>query len=103
MNIQLNQAIIESESHINKEIIRCLNCLYSTIAGTCALDRDFGISIECIDQPLPIAKNLYALDVTEKTKKYENRVNVIEVTFEVKEEKMIPHIKIELNEEEEVE
>lgn len=98
MNIQLNRAVIESETHISSEILRCLNCLYSTIEGTCALDRDFGLTIECVDQPLPVAKNLYALDVTEKTEKYESRVSVKEVTFEVVKEKLVPHIKIELKE-----
>lgn len=92
-------AVIDSDGFLSEDILSCLHCLYSTVEGTQPLDREFGLSIECVDKPLPIAKNLYALDVVEKTEKYEPRVEVTEVTFEVDGEAiLIPHVKVALNE-----
>ena len=95
----ITNAVIEHDGYLNDDIINCLNCLYATVEGTCPMDREFGLSIECLDKPLPIAKNLYALDVVEKTEKYEPRAEVTEVTFEVDgDANLKPHIKVALNE-----
>lgn len=94
----ITNAVIDSDGFLDDDIIRNLQCLYSTVEGTCPMDREFGLSIECVDKPLAIAKNLYALDVVEKTEKYEPRVEVTEVTFEVDGDTLKPHVKIALNE-----
>lgn len=64
-----------------EEIVRNLTTLYGTIAGTVPLDRNFGLSKECISYPIPVAENMIALEITEKTELYEPRVEVEEVTF----------------------
>lgn len=96
--IDMNRAIIDSDGILSEDIINCLRCLYSTVEGTCPMDREFGITIEAVDKPPKVAKNIYALDIVEKTEKYEPRVEVKEVTFEVEGEKLVPHIKVRENE-----
>ena len=96
--IDISSAIIDREGNLNEDVLACLRCLYSTVEGTCPMDREFGITIEAVDKPPQIAKNIYALDVVEKTEKYEQRVEVKEVTFELVGEKLIPHIKLIENE-----
>lgn len=88
----ISNPILNTDGEISQEIIRCLNTLYSTVEGTQPMDREFGLSIDCVDKPLPIAKNLYTLDVIEKTEKYEPRVEVSDVTFKVEHETLIPTI-----------
>lgn len=95
----IENAVIDHDGFLNEDILNSLQCLYSTVEGTCPMDRAYGLSIECIDKPLPIAKNLYALDVVEKTEKYEPRVEIADVTFEVDGETLKPHIKVRENEE----
>lgn len=95
--IDINNAVIESD-RLSDDIMNCLNCLYSTVEGTCPMDREFGITIEAVDKPQQVAKNIYALDVVEKTEKYIPSVEVEEVTFEVDGERLIPHIKLKENE-----
>lgn len=65
-----------------EDIRMCLATLYSVRKGTQPLDREFGINWDFLDQPLNIAKNMFALEVIEKTKKYEKRVNITKVEYE---------------------
>lgn len=75
-----------------EEITRCLRTLYSTRAGSQPLDRNFGLDWGFIDKPLPVAQQEYAFEVIKKTREYEPRVRVKEVTYAVKDGKMIPTI-----------
>ena len=77
------------------DIKRCVENLYSTRAGTQPLDREFGIDYEgVIGFPLNTAKNLLALEITEKTEKYEPRVSVksVESTVDAVSGRLIPTI-----------
>lgn len=96
--IDMNSAVIDSDELLSQDIMKRLNCLYSTVEGTCPMNREFGITIEAVDKPPQVAKNIYALDVVEKTEKYIPDVEVEEVTFEVDGENLIPHIKLKENE-----
>lgn len=64
-----------------EDIVKCLSTLYTTVAGTAPMDRNFGIDNTFLDMPINVAENLYALEVTEKTEIYEPRVNVVDVDF----------------------
>ena len=78
----------ESEA---RDIRRCLTALYSVRVGEQPLDRAFGLDWSCLDQPGPIAKNLLALEIIEKTKKYESRAAVDRVEFQTGEDgQLIP-------------
>ncbi len=64
------------------EILRNLSTLYGTVEGTIPLDRSFGLSQDYLSYPVPVAENMIALEITEKTELYEPRVEVEEITFE---------------------
>lgn len=64
-----------------EDIKRCLMTLYSTKAGQQPLDREFGLTSDFIGAPIEACKNLFALEVIEKTERYEPRVQVIDVTY----------------------
>lgn len=64
-----------------EDIRRCLETLYTVRTGEQPLDREFGIDNSFLDQPINIAKNLFTLEVIEKTKRYETRVEVEEVEY----------------------
>lgn len=63
-----------------EEIDRNLSALYSTPAGTCAGDRSYGLAIQNIGKPAPVAENLLALEIIEKTEIYEPRVTVLNIS-----------------------
>lgn len=68
-----------------REIIRNLQVLYATVEGEQALDREFGISRDVMDNPLESAKALLAAEYVRKTEKYEPRARVIRVEWENRE------------------
>lgn len=94
--IDIKEAVIninEVEENEAEDIRRCLTTLYSVREGEQPLDRDFGLKQEFLDQPVPIAKNLLALEVIEKTQRYEKRVKEEKVEYEAgKEGQLIPVI-----------
>lgn len=68
----------------NEDILRSLNTLYSTRAGSQPMRRDFGIDYDgVVGFPLEVAKNKLALEIIEKTEIYEPRVTVDSVDFKV--------------------
>lgn len=94
--ISIQEAVIrisEIEESEAEDIRKCLTTLYSVREGEQPLDRDFGLKQEFLDQPVPIAKNMLALEVIEKTQRYEKRVKVDKVDYAASEEgQLIPII-----------
>ncbi len=73
------------------DIRRCLTALYSVREGEQPLDREFGLASEFQDKNINIARNLLALEIIKKTKKYETRVQVEKVDYQATEEgRLIP-------------
>ena len=72
---------IVQHSSAADDVRRCLEILYGTPAGTLALDRDFGLSWDPLDLPLPAAQAAIAAEIIEKTTKYEPRARVAEITW----------------------
>lgn len=64
------------DASIIQEINRNISVLISTPAGTCAGDRNYGISGSFIRLPLPVAENLLAIELIEKVPLYEPRAEV---------------------------
>lgn len=83
MTINTDNLIINFDYSGKKieDIKRCLVTLYSTKAGQQPLDREFGLSSDFVGTPIEVCKNLFALEVIEKTERYEPRVQVIDVTY----------------------
>lgn len=69
------------DSPEQEDISRCLRTLYATRKGSQPLDRNFGLDWSFIDKPLPVAQQEYAFEVIKKTREYEPRVKVKEVTY----------------------
>lgn len=82
-----------------EEIYQNLQVIYTTPVGTVAFDREFGIDIDVLDNPIPIAKGRLIVELIEKTRKYEPRAIVKEVTFKRSEKdgKLIPKVVIEID------
>lgn len=72
----------------------CLETLLSVRAGSQPMDREFGLDIDQVaGYPLDVAKNMLALEIIEKVRIYEPRVEVDNVEFEANTDgQLIPHI-----------
>ncbi len=66
------------------DIKQCLETLLSIQAGSQPLDRELGIDFEgIVSYPLNVARNMLSLEIIEKVNRYESRVEVDSVQFEV--------------------
>ncbi len=66
------------------DIKQCLETLLSIQAGSQPLDRELGIDFEgVVGYPLNVARNMLSLEIIEKVARYEPRVEVDSVQFEV--------------------
>ncbi len=96
--IDLKEAVILLNDITGEEaedIRRCLTTLYSVREGEQPLDRDFGLSWEFMDRPENIARNVLALEIIKKTKRYEPRAAVEKVEYKTgKEGQTIPVIRL---------
>ena len=78
-----------------EEVQRNLLLLYETAEGTCPGDRRFGLNQEFVDCPINVAENLFALELIEKTGIYEERAEIIDISYEhAKNGNLTPRINI---------
>ena len=84
INTQETVILIEAgnvDDSTKEEVYRNLQVLYGTETGEQALDRDFGIDIDILDNPQETAKALLAAEFVRKTEQYEPRVRVVKVEW----------------------
>lgn len=74
--------ILPSSSTLEEDVYRCLLTLYGSRAGEQALDRDFGLDIDCLSQPTEAAEALFTSEIARKTARYEPRVRVVRVDYQ---------------------
>lgn len=84
--IYVEDTIVEIEAgtvddRTAQEVYRNLQVLYGTETGEQALDREFGIDINILDNPQEAAKALLTAEFVRKTKQYEPRVRVMRVEW----------------------
>ena len=96
--IDFSSVNIEFAAQGNDEIYQNLKTLYTTVEGTVPFDPEFGININYIDEPIPIAKGRLIAEYTRKTRKFEQRASVQEVTFNIDETlgSLVPRVVIKL-------
>lgn len=85
------------------DIKQCLETLCSIQAGSQPLDRALGIDYDgIVGYPLNVAKNMLSLEIIEKIKTYEPRVEVESVDVKIGVDgQLIPHVHLVKSEEEE--
>lgn len=100
MVIDLNSVSININLNAQgaEEIYQNLQVLYTTSEGTVPFDREFGINLDMLDYPIPLAEGKLIVEYTEKTKRFEPRASVKEVIFEhsSKEGVLVPKVVIEI-------
>lgn len=67
----------------NDEIIRNLNVIYTTPKGSLPFDRNFGVDISILDEPIDIAKAKLTVEIISQTQKYEERASIKEISFDI--------------------
>ena len=95
------QIIINSayEKKLREEIFDKIKFLLTLIKGTIPMNREIGLESDIVDLPMYAAQNRYTVSAMELIEKFETRVTVDEISFEIFENtgKMIPKVVVTYN------
>lgn len=89
-------------SSAEAEILQNVRTILTTRKGTVPLDRNFGLSQEFLDRPLPVAQAMLNTDIIDQIRTYEPRAQVISVGFDPDlsvpaDGKLVPRVRIGVN------
>ena len=62
------------------------NAYTQTAEGTCPLDREFGLNTDFVGMPMDVAKSQFAVEIIDKTDRYEPRATVKDINFSFNED-----------------
>ena len=71
-----------SDGDQDRDVYNRLITLYGSRVGEQALDREFGLNMDCLSLPVEAAEAKLTAEIIRKTKKYEPRAQVLEVSYE---------------------
>lgn len=95
------QIIINSlyEKKLREEIFNKIKFLLTLVKGTIPMNREIGLESDIVDLPMYEAQNRYTVSAMELIEKFEPRVTVDEISFEIYENtgKMIPKVVVTYN------
>lgn len=67
---------------VTEEVIQNVQTILGTVKGSVPLNRDFGVDIEAVDLPQPMAMMQLRIDIIEAIQKYEPRAIIRAIDFE---------------------
>ena len=82
-----------------KSVLQNIAIILRTQKHTVPLYRDFGLAMQFLDKPMAVARSLLIAEIHETITVYEQRANVLNVTFEIDEAvpgKLIPTVEVEI-------
>lgn len=87
------------ETNTTRSILQNISVILRTYLGSCPLYRDFGITADYLDRPIPVAKTLMIADIRDAVNEWEPRANVLGITFQDDSElpgRLIPTVEVEI-------
>lgn len=66
---------------VAQDVERSLTAMFATLKGTMPLKREYGIDPSVLDNPLSVAKTLLAEEIYTCADTYEERAQVLDVSF----------------------
>ena len=82
-----------------ESVLQNIAVILSTPKGSVPMYRDFGISVDILDRPIPVAKAMMTADIKEAIERWEPRALFISVEFMEDElnGRLIPMVAVEIN------
>lgn len=85
-----------SISGTTSEISNTLKTIFTTPQGTVPFDRNFGVDMSILDEPVNLAQGKLIVEFTRKVQLYEPRVKVKEVNFVTDDNNnLVPKVRVE--------
>ncbi len=88
-------------SNIIEEVIQNVQCILSSMQGTCPMYREFGVNNRALDRPYPIAKSIIINDIYDAIQEFEPRADIKNISFKENENNILlgrlnPVVEIEI-------
>lgn len=80
--VTLNNIVDFAPENTTNEVLQNVRTILNTRVGTVPLARDFGISWEHVDMPMPVARSVMQGAVIDAIEEFEPRARVENVTFD---------------------
>lgn len=80
--VTLNNAVDFAPESPTAEVLQNVRTILNTRVGTVPLARDFGISWEHVDMPMPVARSVMQGVIIDAIEEFEPRARVENVTFD---------------------
>ena len=82
-----------------ESVLQNIAVILSTPKGSVPMYRDFGISVDILNRPIPVAKAMMTADIKEAIERWEPRALFISVEFMEDElnGRLIPMVEVEIN------
>lgn len=90
------------EEETVQSVLQNIAVILSTMRGSVPLYRDFGLTMEFLDKPVPVAKVMMISEVREAIERWEPRATVTSVTFSEDPAQpgvLIPTVEVEISDE----
>lgn len=68
---------------VDDDTLNRINLLFSTPKGTMPNDREYGIDISFLDNPINVSESLFVIEASYALEKYEKTITVDSVEFNV--------------------
>lgn len=81
-------------------VLQNIALILSTRQGSVPMYRDFGLPMDFVDKPIPVARVLMIAAVREAVEKWEPRATVLGVTFDASAEqegRLVPIVEVDIN------
>lgn len=88
-----------SEADVVNSVLQNIAIILSTRKGSVPLYRDFGLNMDFVDRPIPVAKVMMVAEVREAVERWEPRAKVLEVSFKedvARPGQLIPIVEVEI-------
>ena len=95
-------AIHLNEPDAVNSVLQNIAIILSTRKGSVPLFREFGINMDFLDKPMPVAKVMMISEVREAIERWNPRATVLEVSFQeeiTSPGTLIPTVEVEINSE----
>lgn len=79
--VTTDAALTLNEADTVTSVLQNVAIILATRRGSCPMYREFGISMDFLDRPLPVAQTLAYAEIKEAIETYEPRATVAGVTF----------------------
>lgn len=79
--IDLNAIEVQASGDITEAELEDLKMLYTIPEGSIPMEREKGIDISFLSEPLELAEHLYSVEIIKKTRLYSDNIEVSNITF----------------------